>query len=609
MKSSLRILFLPALLLVLAVWIPYLQTGHFFFVYYDDNEYVTTNAMVRQGLSWSGFCWAFASGGYAANWHPLTWLSLMTDATLFHSSPMALHLVNVCFHAASAVVLLVILRLWTGSLTAAWLAAAFWALHPLRVESVAWISERKDVLSTFLALLATWAYLKNMGVGTPARTEAELSSNRHSVWLLASTALFALAFLAKPAVVTLPFLMVLLEFTRHGRVRWRNFELSFWVALCGMLATIYVQDKGGAIRSAAAIPYTGRILNAIASVGTYVSQQVIPRHLAIFYPWRWPPANEVLFGAAVLIIILAFILHAMKQTGLLSRQPQPATPWQMPDDLPVAAGLAWFLLALGPMIGLLQVGQQAHADRFTYWPAIGLSFSLAWLLARALEKQPCWRLMLPACLVLGTLMILTGMQASVWRNTETLFRWADAVTKDNNVAKNNLGLYLCSHGRPQEGANYLMLAYHEDTKSATEGNLAWGLIIANRQKEAERVLASIGEYRENVSFLMHSGMLATSRKDYKTAEAMLQIAARSSIEHPTCWAELGYLFAAQRRWPEAFSALQRAADLDLCLDIVRLQIKHYRHLAGDKPLPSWRSLIQEPEPDTSEKMNRMFLNL
>jgi len=346
-----------ALLLAVGTAAVYLPVRSFDFCGFDDDAYVSENALVRQGLTPRGVAWAFTTFR-AANWHPLTWLSHMLDVSLFGMEPGAHHLVNVAFHAANAVLLFLVLRGMTGALWGSAAVAALFALHPLHVESVAWIAQRKDVLSAFFFLLMLSAYLRY--ARSPSRGR-----------LAAVTALFALGLLAKPMLVTAPFVLLLLDFWPLGRfggahpdpgtlpaghppaVGVRRAVLEkvplFLLSALSSVVTVVAQSRGGAMVPADALPFGARAANALVACAAYLWKTFWPAGLAVYYPHTKGelPAWKIA-GAAALLSAL---------TGIAVREAR-RRPY-------LAVGWLWFLGMLVPVIGLVQVGGQAMADRYT----------------------------------------------------------------------------------------------------------------------------------------------------------------------------------------------------------------------------------------------------
>lgn len=405
--------------LVLAL---YARTATHKFVAFDDPVYVSANPVVAEGLTRAGFAWAF--GFHAGNWHPLTWLSHMLDVELFALTPGPHHLVNAALHALNALLLCTLaVRLGAGP-WAALLTAALFALHPLRVESVAWASERKDVLAGtfYLATLLAWA-----------RHVRAPSVRRYA----AALGLFTLGLLAKSMLVTLPVVLVLLDglvFDRRPtRARWLEKAPFFALALATGLATLWIQQREGAVGSLSALPLLERAANALRAYGVYVGQSLWPSNLACLvpHPSAVTPRAEL---ARVLFVPAAAVLVGIAVALALS--------WRWRRTRPeLLFGLAWYLLVAAPVIGFVQVGVQGHADRYTYLPTIGLAFAAAVTLGRSARARPALvrPLTLAVLLLAGALSLCTARQIATWRDSKTLFTHALAVTEKNWVAATYLG--------------------------------------------------------------------------------------------------------------------------------------------------------------------------
>jgi tetratricopeptide (TPR) repeat protein len=410
---------LLALALVLGVAWVYAPVRAYDWVRYDDEVYVFENPHVARGLDFEALRWAWTSG-YAANYHPLTWLSHQLDVELFGLAPGPHHLVNVALHAASALLAFALFAEILASVSAAGVAAALFAWHPLRVESVAWIAERKDVLCLLFTLAALLLYLAYGRAPSPPR-------------YLASLAALALALLAKPTAVTFPLLALVLDhvpLARIGRVPWRRLlleKLPFaLLALGSALATLAVQSSGGATSTLANLGPLVRLLNALRTLWVYVFQSFWPRELAVFYPHasalESEPVRALLPGALAGALLLAGGLAAAR----VLRRRQPA----------FGAGLIFFVLALLPVIGLVQVGTQAHADRYTYLPSLGLT--AATVAALSLRISPRTVLALGTCAAVA-LAVCARAEVAHWRDTRALFEHALAVDERNSLAHLKLG--------------------------------------------------------------------------------------------------------------------------------------------------------------------------
>jgi tetratricopeptide (TPR) repeat protein len=424
------------------------------FVNYDDGEYITSNPHLQHGLTWSSVAWAFRTG-YASNWHPLTWLSHMLDVQMFGLHPADHHLTNVLFHSANTVLLFLLLVRATCATWRSAFVAALFALHPLHVESVAWASERKDVLSAFFGLLCLLAYARYVEQskvqGAESKVQGPMSkveggapthhasriTHHVSLFYLLSLFLFALALLSKPMLVTLPFVMLLLDYWPLRRLsfpilqpsnppplRLLREKLPFFL-LSALSSIVTCLAQHGAMSYYRGLPFSLRAANAIVSSARYLGKALWPRHLAVFYshPERWLVWQTV--GAAILLAVLTALA-----LWCLRRRPYLAVGW------------FWFLGMLVPVLGLVQVGMQSMADRYTYLPLVGIFIILAWAAAEGLTaaRLPAWLGALAGVALLAACGAGTRSQIRVWRNTETLFTHAAAVTPDNWVAHNNLAI-------------------------------------------------------------------------------------------------------------------------------------------------------------------------
>jgi tetratricopeptide (TPR) repeat protein len=431
-KQRTNVLLIGLLLLVgtLTLYYPALQNG---FVNYDDPAYVTSNSEVRQGLTRHSVTWAVTSIS-EANWHPLTWLSHMLDAQLFGDRPAGHHAQSVLWHALNVVLLFVLLSSATGFVGRSALVAALFAIHPLNVESVAWVAERKNVLSTFFLLLALAAY--GWYVKKP----------RVNRYLLVAL-LFALALMAKPMVITLPFLLLLVDFWPLRRFSGKQISQLvlekiplFALSAASAAITLYAQRTGGAVGSTRLLPLALRVKNAIYSYFIYVEKAIWPSRLAVFYPH---PENslalwKIVGAAAVLGTTTAVIWHFRERRYLL-------------------VGWLWFLATLAPVIGIVQVGRQAWADRYAYLPLWGLFVICVWLLSEAAARISLSRAtqVAIAMAVLFGYSAATHIQIGYWRNSYSLFAHAIQVTSANPIAEENLGSALTEMERPDLAVPHL----------------------------------------------------------------------------------------------------------------------------------------------------------
>ena len=419
MRRNLGIALALVLVTVLA-YAPVLQNG---FVSFDDNVYVTRNAQVQAGLSAEGFAWAF-NVGHASNWHPLAWLSHMLDVSLWGLDPFGHHLTSLVLHAASVVVLFFLLLRMTGATGKSAFVAAAFAVHPLHVESVAWVAERKDVLSALLGLLS---------IGVWVGWTKERGTGRY----VASVLLYALALMAKPMLVTLPFVLLLLDFWPLRRLAWRSIleKIPFFTLAILSCAVTVMAQRELAVISSTVLPLPFRLGNGVLALVAYLGKALWPTRLAFFYPY--PPMisqNEVLLGAALLLAATAFLVLRARKL------PAPAVGW-----------LIW-LGMLVPVIGVVQVGRQAMADRYMYLPLVGLAIAAAWGVEAILPRNAIARGARAAIAVaaVGAWIVLTRAQVAVWKDDLSLFGHAVAVTEDNAVAHDLLGTALADRGRLAE---------------------------------------------------------------------------------------------------------------------------------------------------------------
>jgi tetratricopeptide (TPR) repeat protein len=417
------------------------------FINYDDVDYVTANQHVKNGLTLDGINWALTTGN-ASNWHPLTWLSLMLDSQIYGLQAGGFHLTNLLLHAANSLLLLIVLRKMTGALWRSAVVAALFAWHPLHVESVAWVAERKDVLSAFFWLLTMLFYLRYV---EESKAQGPQTKKLYGLTLL----FFACGLMSKPMVVTLPFVLLLMDWWPLRRIcdlRFTIYETKeggergqiagskaggvitagalmekapfFALALVSSVVTFAVQKSGGAVAALQSIPLRERIPNALVSYVLYLRKMFWPDDLALFYPfqhllpaWQWA-------GAGLLLVLITALAIA-----LAKKRPYAAVGW------------FWYLGTLVPVIGLVQVGEQSLADRYTYLPLIGIFIIVAWGIDDLTQRWPGRGALLKsaAAVVLVACLLLTAIQAGYWKDTITLFNHALAVTRDNYVAYANIG--------------------------------------------------------------------------------------------------------------------------------------------------------------------------
>ncbi|MGD0746151.1 MAG: tetratricopeptide repeat protein [Verrucomicrobiota bacterium] len=526
----------------------YWPVGQYGFVNCDDPDYVSANPHIQQGLTPAGVAWAFQAV-VASNWHPVTCLSLMLDCQLFGKGAGAHHLVNLLFHVADALLLFLVWRRMTGEVWPSALVAALFAWHPLHVESVAWISERKDVLSAFFGLLAIWAYSRHAqgrsGVepssprfAAPGSREAKAGSGgpapglrrwTRDYWL--ALFFFALGLMSKPMLVTWPFVLLLLDFWPLGRMArlrpataWRagNEEAGiqpigaakrskddstpwrdgakrrqfnqllleklpfFALAAAASAITFLVQRAGGATELLSQLSISDRAGNALVSCVRYLGKMVWPEHLAFFYPYpgSWIVHSEAwtawqVTGSAMLLTVIT--VAAVRQAR---RRPFLIVGW------------LWFLGTLAPVIGLVQVGSQSMADRYTYIPLIGVFVMIAWGGKELGGRQPRAKFIRGAVMTaaLAACLAVTGRQLRYWRDSETLCRHAIEVTTNNYKAHFNLGLALIDEGKKDEGFRQLYETVAIAPGFSGRKELAEVLMLQGKTQEA------IDQYRQLLQY-------------------------------------------------------------------------------------------------------------
>lgn len=416
------------LLIACTLWVYWPVKDHEF-LYYDDVGYIVKNFYIQPGVTWENILWAFSSG-YAANWHPLTWISHMLDFQLFQLDPAGHHLHNVFLHILSSLALFFVLRKMTGAAWPSAFVAFIFALHPLHVESVAWASERKDMLSGLLWMATMGAYV--VYASTP-------TLRRYLLVLL----LFTLGLLAKPMLVTLPFVLLLLDYWPLKRLSFSSVQevqshsfsylliekvpLILW-SVGSSIITYIVQQQAGAMSTVELLPLSARLSNAIVSYSAYIGKTFWPADLAVFYPH---PGNGLSFvaiagSAMVLMVLTGACLAAARRFPYL------------------VVGWFWYLGTLVPVSGLVQVGAQAMADRYLYLPMIGLTVMLAWFVVDVTKRWGFRKQVLVSAVVVlvAALTMVSRTQVGYWKNDRTLFEHALSITENNWLAHYSLGTML-----------------------------------------------------------------------------------------------------------------------------------------------------------------------
>jgi hypothetical protein len=510
------------LLLAVATLAVYNSASRHPFVNYDDDRYVTANVQVRSGLSWHTVSWAFTSVEQA-NWHPLTWLSHALDYQLFGMNPAGHHYVNVLLHAANVMLLFLVLYWATGFAGRSAMVAALFALHPINVESVVWVSERKNLLSMLFFLLAIEAYRRY--AARPAVLRYVLVA-----------VLFACGLMAKPQVITLPMVLLLLDYWPLNR--WSNTPASrllleklplLLLSAASAVITMKAQRAGGAMVAMMNYSLSTRVANAVVTYWRYLGKAIWPARLAPFYPYPEDALGtwKVVSAALLLLAITILVILARRRRYL-------------------AVGWFWFLGTLVPMIGLVQVGDQAMADRYAYLPFIGLFMIACWGVADLAARgnvSPRW-LVIAGLLVLLPLVTATSRQIGYWSDDLTLWSRTLAVTKDNYIAEDALGGALVMAGRFPEALPHFREAVRINPSDGS-GNLN----LAAIDQEQGNLRQAISRYQivvrsvEDPQMLSYAfsnmGFAYRTLKDPASARQSFETAVRSNPNNAKAWMGLG----------------------------------------------------------------------
>jgi Flp pilus assembly protein TadD len=589
------------ILLAGIVWIAFGQTVHYDFVSYDDGSYVYANPRITSGLSLGNVQWAFTHV-HAGNWHPLTTISHMLDCQLYGLQPWGHHLTNILLQAGAAILLFFALCELTGrarppgapkargraamrpyQVGASAFVAALFAIHPLRVESVAWVAERKDVLSGVFFMLTLLAYARYAGrVGPLGRPDG--AARRP---YLATLVFFALGLMCKPTVVTLPFVLLLLDYWPLRRTQklasasaplrrqaaawlhrssWPRLVAEkiplFLLSAASCVVTILAQRE--AFNLAGTLTLQERFANAVVAYVEYVGQMVWPTHLAVLYPYPQGGLNVAEVIVAFLFLLIVSVIFFL---------------WR--NSYPFAlVGWLWFLGMLVPMIGIVQVGYQPMADRYTYLPQIGLYILVTW---GAMELFRDWRpkrevLAIAALLIIGALITRSYFQASSWRNSETLWRHAIDVTHDNYIAYNNLGVAFLENGQVDEAIAHYKKAvaikpesgdyqYNLGNALARKGNWAEAITCYQAALNTESDSFKAAKIRNNLG--------AALEKLGRFDEALEQFSRAVELNgnYPEAQCNLGQMLARRGRRDEAVAHLREAVRLKPGYEAARKQLR------------------------------------
>ncbi|MCP4345680.1 MAG: tetratricopeptide repeat protein [Desulfobacterales bacterium] len=573
---------LVCLFLVISLLAVYSQVRNFDFINYDDDDYVYNNPHVKAGLTLENIAWTFTAT-HAANWHPLTWLSHMSDVHLYGLDPGMHHLTNVFFHIANSLLLFTAFRKMTGDSWRSALASALFALHPLHVESVAWISERKDVLSTFFWMMTMLAYIRY----------AEQPGIRRYVPVLI---FFAFGLMAKPMLVTLPFVLLLLDYwplrrltidcrltiddcrlsiekissqsidnrqstiinrqstidnhqssivnrqssiiNRQSSVILEKIPLIILSAV-SCIATLIAQQSGGAVRTLDSYPLTFRLANAVVSYTGYIEKMIWPHDLSIFYPPRVVPWWHVTGACLVLVSISALVIRFAKKRPCL------------------AVGWLWYIGTLIPVIGVIQVGSQAMADRYTYISLIGLFIIIAWGFKFQVSS---FKFQILCTIFLSILAVSSWIQLRYWANSIALFEHALDATSNNILAHTNLGLALAKEGRREESVNHYHMALQLSPDNAkVHNNMGVALFRLGKIRESvihfQKALQKKPDFADAYNNLKK---VLKIQKEKDEALAKIKDALKNNPDDAKLYNELGNLYKKYRNTDKATEQYKKA---------------------------------------------------
>ena len=564
-------------LFTLAVFAPALTHD---FLVYDDQVYVTENPHVQTGLTWQGVAWAFRS--YAAsNWHPVTWLSHMLDCQLYDLKPVGHHLTNVLLHVANTLLLFLLLSRMTGAVWRSACVAALFAWHPLHVESVAWVAERKDVLGAFFWMLTLWAYVRYVEVHGPksnVQNQGTRSTLHAQRFYLLALLFFALGLMSKPMLVTLPFVLLLLDYWPLGRsaecgvqgVKLRRPEVqrnpSGWTRLVAekipfltlsaisCVLTVGAQRGSYSVVSVAGLPLSRRIPHALVAYAHYLGAMIMPRHLAAHYPYPMATPALAIAGAGIVLALLSFFAC-----------------WFARSRPYLLVGWLWYLGTLVPVIGLVQVGDQAWADRYTYLPLIGLFLAIVWGVAdlarkTGTDRTKAGRAVLGGAAVAAGMGLLVGtwLQLRYWKNTRTLFEHAALVTRHNGRALTVLGSLLAKEGKLPEAMDLYAqaLRYRSDNPEAH-------FFLGTALEQQGKLDHAVAEYTQALWFKplqekthLALGITLAKQKHYEESAAHYRAALAINPESALAHNNLARLLHTQGRLDEAIDHYSAALKSD-----------------------------------------------
>ncbi|MEN6387253.1 MAG: tetratricopeptide repeat protein [Phycisphaerales bacterium] len=576
-QSNGRYALLISVCLAAVVFIIYSPVHKFSFISFDDHTYAAYNPHVKSPLSFETLRWAFTSKD-TGNWHPLTWLSLTLDYQLFKNWAGGYHLVNVFYHILNTIILFYLFKYMTNLLWASFFIAGAFALHPMHVESVAWIAERKDVLSAFfwlLTMLAYVKYVKNIG---------QTHGSAPTKFYIASLALFALGLMAKPMLVTLPFVLLLIDYWPlerklnifSAKLKFKGLRLPrlsadslamtekslerqsdlfasnvliekipfFILSIVSSVITFIVQDKHGAMSLGHSVSLIMRIYNAVVSYAIYIWKMIWPAKLAILYPHPVDAISrqQVMLSGILLIVIIVSIIILRKHKFF-------------------AVGCLWFMGTLVPVIGIVQVGSQAYADRYTYIPYIGLFVIAAFTARKFLSAGKC---VLFSIIILAAWSIASANQIGKWKNDETVFTNALANTKNNHVILGNYINYLIDRNRTDEAIaqSYVLLKMKPDSYQA-HCNLGAILFQAGKMQEAREHFELAVKYKPDLAQGYYNlALVARNEGDFSQAISYCNQAIKLQSDYTAAYVCLGMTYSDSNNINEAVKVLKRGLEIE-----------------------------------------------
>lgn len=534
--SERRKTFYVSSVFVLVTVLLYWRTVAYEFIVVDDHKYVYQNATVLQGLTWSGIKWAFTTLR-ASNWHPITWISHMLDCSLYGVFAGGHHLTSAAIHLANIILLFFVLKQITGAFWPSAFVAALFGWHPMHVESAAWVCERKDLLSMFFMVLTVWAY---------ARYAAKPAVGKY----LGALALFALGLMSKPMLVTLPCVLLLLDYWPLNRVtisKTREAQPAiprpslatlllekipfFALSAASCAITIFAQRESGAMQTLNHVPFSKRIIDAVCGYGAYLEKAVCPVHLSVFYPLPATPQWTFFAGSVIALVFISVVAFRMRFTA----------PWLL-------VGWLWFLGTLVPVIGLVQVGNQSIADRYTYIPYIGLFIMVAWSGAALLKRLPALKPLLAGAgsAVVIACVVLTSIQLSYWHDSIRLFTHALAVTRSNVFSEANLSFALSEAGRGREAIpHYEALLKLTPTDIKARYNLGLEFLSADEPAKAADQFSEALKLQPN-SDKLHNSLGTALSQQGKLDLAAAEFEKAIQLNPGFSWPHLNYAVVLQR---------------------------------------------------------------